>query len=47
LTQHADGVSFFAAAAKAGCKVLVGGYGKAIARKCDLPVADQDELFAT
>lgn len=38
---------FFAAAAKAGCKALVGGYGKAIARKCDLPDADQDELFAT
>jgi lipopolysaccharide/colanic/teichoic acid biosynthesis glycosyltransferase len=38
---------FFAAAAKAACKVLVGGYGKAIARTCDLPEADQDELFAT
>jgi lipopolysaccharide/colanic/teichoic acid biosynthesis glycosyltransferase len=38
---------FCAAAARAGCKLLVGGYGKAIARTCDLPVADQDELFAT
>jgi lipopolysaccharide/colanic/teichoic acid biosynthesis glycosyltransferase len=37
---------FFAAAFKAACKLLVGGYGKAIAKKCDLPEADQDELFA-
>jgi lipopolysaccharide/colanic/teichoic acid biosynthesis glycosyltransferase len=37
---------FLASAFKAGCKLLVGGYGKAIARKCDLPEADQDELFA-
>ncbi|HEY7087660.1 MAG TPA: sugar transferase [Tepidisphaeraceae bacterium] len=36
---------FFAAAAKAGCKLLVGGYGEAIAKKCDLPEPDQDELF--
>jgi lipopolysaccharide/colanic/teichoic acid biosynthesis glycosyltransferase len=37
---------FLAAAFKAACKLLVGGYGKAIARKCDLPEPDQDELFA-
>jgi lipopolysaccharide/colanic/teichoic acid biosynthesis glycosyltransferase len=36
---------FAAAAAKAGCKLLVGGYGKAIAHKCDLPAPDQDALF--
>jgi lipopolysaccharide/colanic/teichoic acid biosynthesis glycosyltransferase len=36
---------FSAAAAKAGCKLLVGGYGKAIAAECALPEPDQDVLF--
>ena len=36
---------FGAAAAKAGCKLLVGGYGKAIAAECALPEPDQDVLF--
>jgi lipopolysaccharide/colanic/teichoic acid biosynthesis glycosyltransferase len=36
---------FITAAGKAGCKLLVGGYGKAVARTFDLPEPDQDALF--
>jgi lipopolysaccharide/colanic/teichoic acid biosynthesis glycosyltransferase len=38
------GCYFAAAAAKAGCKMFVGGYGVAIAKKCNLPTPDLDEL---
>ena len=39
------GCYFFASAAKAGCKLLVGGYGMAIAKKCELPMPNLDELM--